>query len=284
MSSINLLPKDFGSKGNKKKQKKITVVLSVFLALILVVLYATVSIDKIIASKESDSLDSEMKKISDDIKKEVNDNELFLMGDKIKNIRGLLDSHNYFSKMFNVIQNVISEDVHLTKSELLFDEKENLTLRIDGVADSYLTAIDQIAIFKNSYWIDKVEIKNITTNNNADSGEEINFSGNLIFKKDLVLFHEYYWDFGLALLSSKIDRHIEVNEYSAVLVNGKADNKSFVEIEFSGVAYNEEKLIEFKNNLKQENNFIKSISISYGLDEKDNDRVINFKGNMELEL
>lgn len=277
MSSINLLPKNFGFEKKKEKQKKMMIICSAFLISIAVISCLATYAYKIAVSKKSDSLDYEIKGINNNIEKEISDNESFLTVDRIKNVRELLDDHKYFSKVFNIIQNVISEDVYLTESELLFDDGE-LSLKISGVADNYLTAVNQVAIFKNSYWIDDVKINEIS----ADEGNEAQFEGSLKFKKELVSFREDYWDFGLALLSSKVDRYIKIDEYSAVLIDEKDNNENSIKVKFGGIAYDEERLVLFEDNLKQVKVFVKSISISSGLDKKDNNKIIKFEGEMEL--
>ena len=279
MSSINLLPKNFGFEKKEEKQKKMMIVCSALLISIAVVSCVATYAYKIAASKKSNSLDYEIKNINNNIEKEINDNESFLTVDRIKNVRELLDDHKYFSKVFNTIQNIISEDVYLTGSDLLFDGEE-LSLGISGVANNHLTAVNQIAIFKNSYWIEDVEINDIA----ADSDDKISFEGSLKFKKELILFREDYWDFGLALLSSKVDRYVKINEYSATLTSEKPADKTSIKVKFGGIAYDEEKLILFEEDLKQVKLFVKSVSISYGLDKEDNNKIIKFKGEMELEL
>lgn len=284
MSLINLLPENFTSKKkNKKKQKRVIAACSAFLVLASVISCAAVYADKVIASKKSDFFDAEMKKIEIGIEREINNNELFLTGDEIRNIRSLLNNHNYFSKAFNVIQNTIAEDVYLTESELSFGGGGDLMLKISGMADNHLAIVNQIAIFKNSFWIDSVEIDGIAADSGAiDDGDKISFDGNLKFKKDLVLFREYYWDFGLALLSSKVDRYIKIDKYSAVLMGGESGGKDYVKVEFDGIAYDEEKLILFEDDLKQLAVFVKNISISRDFDKKNGGKAIKFKGEMEL--
>lgn len=285
MSSINLLPKNFGFKENKKRQEKIIIICSVFLVFISLLSYFVAHAHRTIVLKESDSLDLRMEGINNNIEKEINSKELFLTVDKIRDIRELLNDHRYFSKVFNIIQNVITEDVYLTESELVFNEDEDLTLRVSGVANSYLAAVNQIVVFKNSYWIDDVEIDSIATDDNvANSDDGISFSGILKFKKDIVLFREYYWDFGLALLSSEVDRYIRINDYSAKLIKESSDSKNLILVEFGGVAYGKERLILFEENLKQAKVSIKDISISRDLDEENDDELIKFRGKIELEL
>ena len=107
---------------------------------------------------------------------------------------------------------------------------------------------------------------------------------NLKFREGITLFRECYWDSSLALLSSKVDRYIKINEYFASLASEESDGEDFVKVKFSGIAYDEEKLILFKNNLEIAKPFVKSVSISYDLNEKNENKIIEFEGKMELEL
>ena len=285
MSSINLLPKNFELQKDEKKQKKFVIICSIFLIVVSIISLAAVYIDKTAVSKKSDSLDSEMEEINSNIEEEINSNELFLITDRVENIRELLDSHNYFSKVFNVVQNVISEEIYLTESELTFGEDGGLILEISGVANDYSAAVNQIAIFKNSYWIEEAEISSIASNDSkASSSGEINFNGSLKFKEDVVSYREYYWDFGLALLSSKVDRYIKIDKYSASLTEKESNGESSIKIKFSGIAYDEGKLISFKNNLKEEKIFVENILVSYDLNEKNDNKIIEFEGEMDIEL
>lgn len=285
MSSINLLPKDFGFEKDPKRQKKIVTACSIFLMAVSIISFIAVYVDKTVASKKSDYLDSKMEEINNDIEKEINSNELFLITNKVESIRELLNNHNYFSKVFNVVQNVISEDVYLTKSELTFDKEGNLILEIGGVANNYSAAVNQIAIFKNSYWIDDAEINSIASDDSkASDSSKISFNGSLKFKEDLISFREYYWDFGLALLSSKVDRYIKIDKYSASLIDEKSNGKNSIKVKFSGIAYDEERLILFKSNLEMAKIFVENVSISYDLNRRDDNKIIKFEGEMDLEL
>ena len=285
MSSINLLPKNFGFKKDPEKQKKIVTACSIFLVVVSIISLVAVYVDKTVASKRSDFLDSKMEEINGNIEEEINNNELFLITSKVESIRELLDNHSYFSKVFNVVQNVISEDVYLTESDLTFNKEGDLILEISGVANNYSVAVNQIAIFKNSYWIDEAEIDSITSSDSkASESSKINFNGNLKFKKDLISFREYYWDFGLALLSSKMDRYIKIDKYSASLIDEESDGENSIKVKFSGIAYDEGRLILFKNNLKEMIVFVENVSISYDLNRRDDNKIIEFEGEMDLEL
>lgn len=281
MSSINLLPKDFDTQGNGKREKASIVALSFFLMLVSIISYSAIYFSKTDNSNTSKLLDIEIQKTKDQMEKEYNKNKLFSMENSAEDAEALLKEHYYFSKALKALQMAITDDVYLTKSDLSFDEESNLIFSIEGVAKNYSAAISQIAVFKDSYWIYDAKIGNIR---NTENGETV-FDGELTANKDLVLYHENYWEFGLALLSSKIDRDLKIDKYDAVLKETK-DAGSVVDVEFNGVAYDEKKLSLLENDLKQMGLFVKEASISYDAgnsgDKKESQNAIKFKGKMKL--
>ncbi len=277
MSSINLLPRNLRDENGQNEQKMITA-LSVLLVVASIIFSVVIYASKTIAMDKLDSLDAESEKIDNDIEKAINGSELFLVRDRVKDIVSLIDDHRYFSKALKVVQGVVTDDVYLSENNFSLDGDGSLVLEISGIAKNYQSAVNQIAVFKNSYWINKVNIGNISSDENG----ETNFSGELELKKNLVLYHEYYWDIGIVLLSSKVDRDLIINEYSAVLK--KYGDEDIVEIKFSGIAYDEEKLIALKDGLKQSGTFIKDVDVFYDLNKKETSGTIKFNGEIKLKF
>ena len=277
MSSINLLPRNLRDEDGQNEQKMITA-LSVLLVVASIIFSVVIYASKTIAMDKLDSLDAESEKIDNDIEKAINGSELFLVRDRVKDIVSLIDDHRYFSKALKVVQGVVTDDVYLSENNFSLDGDGSLVLEISGIAKNYQSAVNQIAVFKNSYWINKVNIGNISSDENG----ETNFSGELELKKNLVLYHEYYWDIGIVLLSSKVDRDLIINEYSAVLK--KYGDEDIVEIKFSGIAYDEEKLIVLKDGLKQSGTFIKDVDVFYDLNKKETSGTIKFNGEIKLKF
>ncbi len=277
MSSINLLPRNLRDEDGQNEQKMITA-LSVLLVVASIIFSVVIYASKTIAMDKLDSLDAESEKIDNDIEKAINGSELFLVRDRVKDIVSLIDDHRYFSKALKVVQGVVTDDVYLSENNFSLDGDGSLVLEISGIAKNYQSAVNQIAVFKNSYWINKVNIGNISSDENG----ETNFSGELELKKNLVLYHEYYWDIGIVLLSSKVDRDLIINEYSAVLK--KYGDEDIVEIKFSGIAYDEEKLIALKDGLKQSGTFIKDVDVFYDLNKKETSGTIKFNGEIKLKF
>ncbi|MEA2098061.1 MAG: hypothetical protein U9P70_03235, partial [Patescibacteria group bacterium] len=223
-------------------------------------------------------VDLRLEKLDEDIEMGISRNRFQVEESKIKDVASLLDNHSYYSELLEMLQDVISDNVYLTSCDFSFGDKGNLSLVFTGSAKNYVAAIEQIAIFKDSYWIDNVNIDAL-----ADSGTgEITFNGSLGLKRDLILYHEYYWNFGIELLSLKIDRDLKIEEYSAVLKG--YDSEDILEIKFSGISYDEKKMILFENDLKEIGDFIKDVSVSYDLSEEEHPSVIRFNGKMKLEF
>jgi len=88
----------------------------------------------------------------------------------------------------------------------------------------------------------------------------------------------------LALLSSKTDRYLKINEYSAALKKSDDNSKNFVEVKFGGIAYDEKKLTLLEDDLRQMNIFVKDVLISYDLRKKNSDGTVDFNGEMKLNM
>ncbi len=276
MSSINLLPKYDKLKNKLSERRKGIFAISLFLAVISVISYLGAYIDKSSASNEVNLLNSKLETLDKDIENEIGNYDSSLMEEKIKDITLLLDEHHYYSKAFKLVQNTIIDNAYLINSDFSVDGK-NLILSVEGNAENYLAAVNQIAVFKNSYWFDNVEFDNI-----AAAGEgEVKFSAKMKLKKDLILYHKHYWDFGLEMLSSKTNRYLKINEYSAILKE-VAGQESFIEVKFSGIAYDEKKLELFENDLREMEIFVKKASVFYDLNKKEDSGAIKFNGEMEL--
>jgi len=282
MSSINLLPEDFKFKGRDSKEKITVVMLSFFLIFVSAVSYVGVYIDKVYSLNNSVRLDSETEKIDAEIKKEINNSELISVKDKTENVKDLLGEHRYFSKALKLLQDTMADDVYLTKSDLSLDKKDgSLVLKFDAIAKNHLAAVDQIVAFKSSYWVEDANVGGFS----SDKDGRIGFGGNLKLKKDLVLYHDDYWNFGLDLLSSKIGRYIKITKYFAKLEKKTGDDgENVIEIKFNAVAHNKEKIALFEDSLKQMEIFVRDVSIFYDMNEsKDTkEKTIGFRGEMKL--
>lgn len=277
MSSINLLPKNIVIKENSAKRKRDIFLISFFMLSVSIIAYAVIYINDANAVKELSYVDSRLEELDKDIKKELDKNKFPIEENKIKDAVILLDDHNYYSKALEAVKNLINNDVYLVSGGFSSGDEENLTFSFSGFAENYMAAMEQVAVLKNSFWIKEVNIYNFSSG--GDEGAQ--FEGNVIFNKDIIAYSENYWDIGLALLSSRTDRFLKIENYSANLIES-ADGKDIIEIKFDGIAYDKERLVLLEDNLKEVKNFVIDASVSYDLDKKQESDPVEFKGNMKL--
>ena len=279
MSSINLLPKNIVIKEDSAKRKRDIFLISFFMLSVSIIAYAVIYINDANAVKELSYVDSRLEELDKDIKKELDKNKFPIDENKIKDAVILLDDHNYYSKALEIIQDLINNDVYLVSGGFSSSGEEDLTFSFSGFAKNYMAAMEQVAVLKNSFWINEVSIYNFSSS--GDEGTQ--FEGDVIFNKDIIAHSEDYWDLGLSLLSSRTDRFLKIENYSANLVES-TDEEYIIEIEFSGIAYDKDKLVLLEDNLKEVEHFIVDASVSYDLDKEQESDFIEFKGSMRISL
>lgn len=277
MSSINLLPKNIIIKEDSAKRKRDVFLISFFMLSVSVIAYAIIHTNRVSAVKELSYVDLRLEGLDKDIKKELNKNKFPIKESKIKDAVILLNDHNYYSKALKTIQNIINNDVYLVSGGFSSGNEENLTFSFSGFAKNYMAAMEQIAVLKDSFWINKVNVYNFS----SGEGEEVQFDGDVILNKDIISYSDNYWDFGLALLSSRTDRFLKIENYSANLIK-TTDKKDVIEVEFNGIAYEEERLALLEDNLKEIKPFVIDASVFYDSNKKQESGFIEFEGNMKL--
>ncbi|MCK4591810.1 hypothetical protein KAT63_00010 [Candidatus Parcubacteria bacterium] len=277
MSSINLLPKNIIIKEDSAKRKRDVFLISFFMLSVSVIAYTIIHTNRVNAIKELSYVDLRLEELDKDIKKELNKNKFPIKESKIKDAVILLNNHNYYSKALKTIQNIINNDVYLVSGGFSFGNEENLTFSFSGFAKNYMAAMEQIAVLKDSFWINKVNVYNFS----SGEGEEVQFEGDVILDKDIISYSDNYWDFGLALLSSRTDRFLKIENYSANLIK-TTDKKNVIEIEFNGIAYEEEKLALLEDDLKEIKPFVIDALVFYDSNKEQESGFIEFEGNMKL--
>lgn len=282
MPSLNLLPEDLKSDGGENGRESAALVLaSIFILLAGAVICLGMYFEKRSVLKELAAEKLEVEEVENKIESEINKSETLLVESRVKNIKGILLEHPYISQAVEMIQGKLIEGVYLESFELSKDGKGNaedggsLSLKINVVAKSYGVVIEQIAAWRNSFWIENVSIDKIS----IDSEGKINLSADLKVKRNLIFYREPEWDYGLAFLISKASRHLKIDNYSAVLKRTEEKNKNKIEINFSGVAYSEEALVMFKDNLAGDSSAENTL-VSYDPSERDSFERINFKGSV----
>ena len=277
MNSVNLLPKNVKEKKYVEENKKGVFVISFTMLSLSIFCYAIIFIFNMAVSGESKFIDTRLNELDNSIIDEIDKNKSELIEDSIKNASALLDDHHYYSNALNKIQDVMNKDIYLTSAVFSRNEKsKKLSFNFQGYAKNTFEALKQIAVFKNSYWIDSVDITRIDPNGN----EEIVFNGNLLLKEDIILYHQEYWNRGLSILTSKTDRFLKVDHFTAELIEDKNGQKKVV-ANFKGYSYDSERLEQFEDDLKSIKSFVTSAKISYDFKRDSSLEFYEFNGTME---
>ena len=278
MSSINLLPDDIKARDQIRNDDKTFVLASVFLILISLIIFGGVYFDKQIASKKLALVNYKIEKNDERITDEIKRHEIFAVNKKIENAESLLLNHPYFSQVLELLGDKITDNVFLEECGFSPDDYNESSSKGGGMtAKDYDSAIDQIASFKSSFLIKDVKINEIS----LGGGEGVALTGNLKIRKEAILYHEPYWNFGLALLSSKLNNDLKINEYSAVLRRSKKDK---IKIKFKGVACNKSSLDLFEGGLA-ETSFVDKVKIAYSENEEHSKtpQAVDFSGSLEID-
>ena len=286
MPLLNLLPENFKTRGSEKRRESAVLSLvSIFILLVSVFICLGIYFKKQSALKDLTASKLEVKKTEEKIENEINKSDVLLVESRARNIKGILSEHSYMSQAVKMVQDKLIEGVYLDGFELSLDNKkrgeedDSLPLKIDIIAKSYGIIIEQIAVWRNSFWIEDVSVGKIS----VDPEGKINLSVNLEVKRDIVFYHEPEWNYGLAFLISKANRHLKINDYSAVVKETGRKNEKKIKINFGGIAYNKEALVSLENNFKNDSS-AENVLISYDLSKKDDFERINFKGSAEITL
>jgi len=277
MSSINLLPKSFVNKKYLVNRKRDTFLISCGMLFISIVIYGSVFVSNLSTVGELSDVDLKLDELDVVIREELNENKSQLEEKETKDVIKLLENQRYYSKALSRMQNMINKDVYLTRGGFSFVDEEILIFDFSGFAKDYMAAIEQVAVFKDSFWINEVNVYDFS----SEKDEGVKFEGNVVFKKDIISFSEDYYDFGLDIISSRTNRFLKVENYSAELIEF-TERKYIVEIKFNGVAYDKEKLELFEESLKDASRFVTEALVEYDLAEKQESDFIKFKGKMKL--
>ncbi|MCK4918803.1 MAG: hypothetical protein KAS01_00255 [Candidatus Pacebacteria bacterium] len=277
MSSINLLPKNLIDKNYLINRKRDAFLISFLMILVSVVVYTTVFVANASSMKKLGEVDSRLGELDASIKKELDENKLPVEESKIKDGKFLLESHNYYSKALNVVQNIINNDIYLAHGKFSFVDEKILTFSFNGFAENYMVAMEQVVVLKNSFWINEVNVYNFL----LDEDEGVEFEGNVIFNKDVLSYKESYWNSGLDILSSRENSFLKIENYSANLIKS-IDKEYVIVVEFDGITYNKEKLVLLEDSLRKANRYVIDALVNYDSSEKQKSDFIKFSGSIKL--
>jgi len=277
MSSINLLPKNLVDKNYFVNRKRDAFLISFLMILVSIVSCVIMFVSNTSSIEKLGNVDSRLEELDIDIKRELNENKLPVKESKIKDGKFLLENHSYYSKALDVIQSIINGDIYLVHGDFSFVNEETLIFSFSGFAEDYMSAMEQIVVLKNSFWIKEVNVHSFL----LDENEGVGFEGNVIFNKNIISYKESYWDSGLDILSSRENSFLKIENYSANLIES-TDNEYIVKVEFDGITYDKEKLALLEDSLKKANRYVVDASVNYDLNEEQNSDFIKFSGSIKL--
>ncbi|MFA7169277.1 MAG: hypothetical protein WC178_00265 [Candidatus Paceibacterota bacterium] len=280
MYSINLLPEGFIIESYRKREKIAIYILAIFFLLSSFVTFAIFAFGNDDIDRESDLLDEEISKVKNDIENETKESELFFADYSRDDIKKLTDEHLYLSKSIDFLKSVILKDVYLSQMKVVSDDETGIKMSIELDAKDYASVMNQIAVLKDSFWVESVDFSNIEMKENSEASA----SGDLILRKDLFTFHEQYWDFGIEKLASEVDRDVKITAYSIVLKKTKNEISGYedqqVQVTFEGITYDIESLDNFEKRIRNENITLESLDIFKKESSVGIPGVMTFNGNM----
>jgi len=114
MSSINLLPGDVNLGQGKENKTRIAGPASAFMVIASLLLFLVLfGVNKFMLEKDVESLGLELKKKDNQIEKEIKNNKLLSLENRVVDARFLLANHPYFGNVINIIQDNLVEEVYL---------------------------------------------------------------------------------------------------------------------------------------------------------------------------
>jgi len=278
MNSINLLPKEIVHRNNILKQRIIIILASVSIYAIIIVSYSFFYADYVMSDLQLTAAKAQLDSIDQVIMKKIEEQRTPVEEEKIKKIISLLNVHPYFSKAFEHINSILSKNVYLMSGDFSIPDEQNVVFKFNAKAKDYRSAMEQISLFKEDYWINDVRVGTFSGN----EGNEISFDGSLALKREIISYHDNYWEYGLALIDTNKDGSIKLTNYSAE--TAKTDNGTTINVKFDGIAYNVEKIKEFEDLIKNSSKFIKEVKVNFDEKKSVDAAVIEFNGTAKIVL
>lgn len=225
MSSINLLPKsfDFDDKERQEGESKFAILVSLAIVLIPIILYAVLYFNNVNSSEEIFTLNSRIEGLDKEIEERIENNKLLMLEDKAADANNLLIGHPYFTKVIDLVNKNLIDDLYLTSMIIDFDEQEFITVSFNAVAKRNSTIASQILVFKNM-----TEIKNVSMENTAPTEEGYaKFDINLEIEKQIIFYKEPSEEEKLIKGCKEIEE--EIKNYNSTIKIGIEDSCYLIE-------------------------------------------------------
>jgi len=282
MPSINLLPENFTIEAYKKRERIAVYVLGALIMLASTALCAWAETGRRGQEKEAAVLAGEVEKVEKDIKYNVESSNLLSSDYSKDDVSALLKDHVYYSKVMTFLKTIIVKDAYIESVAISVKDESSLEASLVVVARDNDTMAKQISVLKDSFWITSVAIDGVSEGKDGGTGVD----AIITIRKEIVAYHEQFWDFGVETLASECNRYVEVKSY-AVTTKTETDKatgekKESVVVSFNGISYDSTKLDEFEKRMNQKNDIVKELKITRSATATDKPGVINFKGTLIL--
>lgn len=282
MPSINLLPEDFTTEAYKHRERIAVYVLASLFLLSSVASYLLVNFQKNTVAKEVELLDGDINNTKSQIEGAMEKGNLLSSDYNRDDIEALLNEHLYLSQGLEFLKTIIIKDISCGGLDLVTGDSGDVTMTFDINAKSTDAISNQIAAFKDSFWIQSLDFSGIEE-------DESEFTANIEIsvKKEKFVFQEQYWDYGIEKLANSVDRDIKISAYSVKLRDLKDKNsgeiKPAVEVTFEGSADSSESLKNFEDRLKLNKDVLKDLTINQFKSNSKVPGALQFHGSMTLD-
>jgi hypothetical protein len=282
MPSINLLPENFTIEAYKKREKAAVYVLAVVFLVASTTLSAWAEVSKQQKEKESLVLDGEINSVKQEIQYNVDSSSL-LSSDYSKNdITKMLKDHAYLSKAMKFMKEVIVKEAYINSLNVYADKSGDSVIEAHIIARDDDVIANQLAVLKDSFWVRSASLGEVKTEKDTGVSTDVT----LTVRKDLLLFHEQYYDFALDTLSGVYNRYIDIGSYTVATKTDKNEASGATEetvvVNFTGSAYDGAKLDEFEKRLNDMNDIVKEITINKFTSPSDKPGIVSFRGSLTL--
>ena len=156
MNSINLLPKSVIHQKRSSAQNRAGFLLSVSIIAISIMIYSGLLIKDKFVSDKIVFVNNDLVSYESMIDREIESKKIALRENKFKEMEVVLGDHTYYSKAFEVILDLINNDVYLASGSFSSVGGNSLVFSFSATAKNYDSAMRQIALFKDVFLIDEV--------------------------------------------------------------------------------------------------------------------------------
>lgn len=258
MSSINLMPSSVVAEAQAKKEKTLINIL------VLVFLLTSLGIGGYFyymrdqQTKASAQWDGKVKEVEGKIESEVRKSET-LSNYNRRDITQALADHLYLSRGLDMLKTLTAREVYLNSMDFKPGKDGTYEITLTANAKTQEDIIRQVTIYKDSFWVDKVDFKGVEAA--KDISGTVAATLTLTLKKDLLVFQDTAWVAGANKLASLGSRNVKFSNLSvrkrSATAHASSDSGSTAApggssavINFSGTAFGKTNFESFKKTIE----------------------------------